>query len=102
MHHQIKNPVHEYYEESSEHAKWNKTHQHGFVVRLLSAAVLPEADHHAADQTEGGVLGLAAADEARPLVVVLEDVVVVVGQLQQGRGGPLGALVKEALGKKRS
>lgn len=68
---------------------------------LLSAAVLPEADHDAADKTQGGVLGFAAAHEAGTLVVVLEDVVVVVGELQQGRGGPLGALVEEALGKKK-
>lgn len=80
-----------------------ETHQNAFADALLFAAHAFEADKSAADEAERGVFGHLLAHSAGLSVIVLEDDIVVVGQLEEAGRCPLRILNQQGLkGRRRT
>lgn len=74
-----------------------ETHQNTFTDTLLFAANALETDKGATNQTERGVFWHFFAGSAGLPVIVLEDDIVVVGELQEAGRGPLRLLDEQGL-----
>lgn len=77
------------------------THQNAFTGALLFAAGTFETDEGPADKAEGGVFWHLFASGAGLPVVVLEDDVVVVGQLEEAGRRPLVVLREQSLHREK-
>lgn len=78
-----------------------RTYQNAFTGPLLLAARTFETDKGPADKAEGGVFWHLFASSAGLPVIVLEDDVVVVGQLEETRRRPLVVLHEQSLHRGR-
>lgn len=77
--------------------KQRGTYQNAFADPLLFAAHAFEADEGATYEAEGGIFWHLFAGAAGLPVIVLEDDIVVVGQLQKAGGRPLRFLDEQGL-----